>query len=80
MRATIEIDTDLLTEARGFALREKCSLQSLVIEGLQYFLKSKAPKAIPRQSRLTISSTTGGVRNGVNLSSSSAMRDLMDFS
>ncbi len=80
MRATIDIDSELLTKAKAFALREQRALQSLVIEGLHHVLGTKL--AAKKSSRLNLitSSAKGGACKGVNINSNSALRDFMDFS
>ncbi|HLB34017.1 MAG: hypothetical protein A3F67_01780 [Verrucomicrobia bacterium RIFCSPHIGHO2_12_FULL_41_10] len=82
MRTTIDIDLELLTKARAFALKEQCTFQSLITEGLSYVLQSKLVKKNsqpPSHIHLTTSSVVGGLRSKVNLNSNAALRDLMDL-
>lgn len=83
MRATVEIDSDLLTQAKALALKEKKAFQSVIAEGLRLVLAiQEVPlkKKKPRPLKLRASRAKGGVRNGINLNSNSELRNIMDFS
>ena len=80
MRATIDIDPELVTKVETFALQKKCTFQALVTEGLHRVLEIRPRKKNHPSLQLTVSSATGGLCKGVDLCSNAAVRDLMDFS
>jgi hypothetical protein len=77
MRTTVRLNDALLQQARKEATRRGVTLTSLLEEGLRLALLKPAPKKRPR-IELPVSTKTGGLLPGVDLSNSAALLDLMD--
>ncbi len=78
MRTTVDIDDDLLAEAKAVAVRERRSVRSLIEEGLRKVIRPVAAKDRGKGFDLPVSSAGGGVMPGVDFSKHSALLDLMD--
>lgn len=80
MYATINIDSELLTQAKALAAKEKRAFQSVIAEGLSLVLGVPFEKKKSRRLKLITSSVAGGIRKGVDLNSNTELRNMMDFS
>jgi hypothetical protein len=78
MRTTVDIDDDLLAEAKAVAVRERRSVRSLIEEGLRRVIRPVPAKDRGKGFDLPVSSAGGGVMPGVDFSKHSALLDLMD--
>ena len=78
MRTSVDIDDDLLAEAKAVAVRERRSVRSLIEEGLRRVIRPVMAKDRGKGFDLPVSSAGGGVMPGVDFSKHSALLDLMD--
>ena len=76
MRTTIQIDDDLLADAKRFAAETDRTLTALVEDALREVLARKKEPAKRRFSLPTINAS--GLRPGVDLNNSAALLDLME--
>jgi len=77
MRTTIRLSDDLLQKAKKKAAEEGRTLTSIVEEGLKVVLAQ--PKNVRRtRVRVPVSSVSGGMMPGVDLTRSADLEDLMD--
>lgn len=76
-RTTIRLPEELLRKAKSKALAEGRTLTSLVEEGLHLVLSPRT-KAIRKRIRLPVSKAKGGLQEGVDLSESGLILDLME--
>jgi hypothetical protein len=76
MRTTINIDDDLLAEAKQVAARTGRSLTAVVEDALRESLHRRS-QAAPRAVELPVFGE-GGVQPGVDLDDSAALLDLME--
>jgi hypothetical protein len=76
MRTTINIDDDLLAEAKQVAARTGRSLTAVVEDALRESLHRRR-QAAPRAVELPVFGE-GGVQPGVDLDDSAALLDLME--
>lgn len=76
MRTTITIQDSLLERAKEEALRKKCKLSDVVNDALRYRLAESLEMVVEEAPLLTYGS--GGVRSGVDLADSAALRQIMD--
>lgn len=66
MRTTLDLNDDLLAEAKAFAARDKLSLTRLIEEGLALRLRqAKQPAAADGQRRLPVHPGKGGLNAAV---------------
>ncbi|MCX6592922.1 MAG: type II toxin-antitoxin system VapB family antitoxin [Acidobacteria bacterium] len=75
MRTTLDLDEQLLKQAKKRAIDEGVSLKALVEQALNAYLAPPVPK---RAYRLRWRTEGGGVKPGVDLADWSALRDRMD--
>lgn len=76
MRTTVRLDDDLLAAAKQKAAADHTTLTSLIEDSLRQTL---APRVDEPTDRFKIRSFGGnGIRAGVQLDDSAALRDLMD--
>jgi hypothetical protein len=78
MKSTIDISEGLLQELDSFARRTGRSREELVEEALARFVRRSGVGHGRGWMTLPVSSQTGGVRPGVDLSRNAEIRDLMD--
>jgi hypothetical protein len=77
MRTTINLDSQLLADAKLYARRSGKTLTAVIEDALRERLARRADSAAPAPTRLP---TVGGsgVLPGVDLDDAAALRDLMD--
>ncbi len=77
MRTTVRLQDELLERARKKAADQGRTLTALIEEGLRLVLaEAESP---PRgRVRLPVSTSSGGVRPGVDLNRSAELEELMD--
>lgn len=78
MRTTVDIDDELLAEAKAFAVRERRSVRSLIEEGLRRVIRPVGVKDRGKAFDLPVSSAGEGAFAGVDFSKHTALLDLMD--
>jgi hypothetical protein len=76
-RTTFRLDDDLLNEAKLEARRRGETLTSLMEQGLRLVLANRR-KPTRQRRRLPVSSATGGVRPGVDISNTADLLDRLD--
>lgn len=79
MKTTLDINDQLLADAKALALQQRTSLTRLIEEGLQLRMRAQA-RAVPRgKVRLPMFSGKGGLVAGVDaLSNKGLLRALRD--
>jgi plasmid stability protein len=78
MRTTLQLDDDLMAEAKSYAAQHHRTLTSVVEESLRQLLAEARKPRARRPVTLPVSKRTGGVWPGVDLTNSAALEDLMD--
>ena len=79
MRTTIQIDDDLLTDAKLFAARSGKTLTSVIEDALRAALARSLPS--PDRERVILTTVAGnGLQPGVDLDDSAALLAHMDIS
>jgi hypothetical protein len=66
MKTTLNLNDQLLADAKARADQERTSLTRLIEEGLQLRLRAKADSARSRRARLPVFKGRGGLVAGVN--------------
>jgi hypothetical protein len=79
MKTTLDINDQLLADAKALAAQQRTTLTRLIEEGLQLRLRAKADAAKPGRVRLPVFKGRGGLVAGVNpLSNKSLLKALDD--
>lgn len=77
MRTTVDIDDDLLSEAKQIAAAQGTSVRALLEQGLRNVLRDSKQKP-KRHQKIPRSHRRGGLRPGVQLDDSAALLDIME--
>jgi hypothetical protein len=77
MKTTLNLNDQLLTEAKALAARQQTSLTRLIEEGLQLRLRAQAAALKQRRARLPVFKGRGGLVGGVNPLSNKAMLEAL---
>lgn len=77
MKTTLDLNDQLLADAKALAARQRTSLTRLIEEGLRLRLRAQADSAKRRRVRLPAFKGRGGLVAGVNPLSNKAMFDAM---
>ena len=81
MKTTLDLNDQLLVDAKALAARQRTSLTRLIEEGLQLRLRAKAVSYRRGQVHLPVFKGRGGLMNGVDpLSNKSLLKALEDDS
>jgi len=78
MRTTININNDLLAQAKAFAQQSGKTLTSVIEDALRERLARRAARSNGEDSFRLHTFTGSGLMPGVDLDNSAALRDLMD--
>jgi plasmid stability protein len=78
MRTTLQLDDDLMAEAKSFAAQHHRTLTSVVEESLRQLLAEARKPRERRPVTLPVSKRTGGFRPGVDIENSAALQDILD--
>ncbi len=79
MKTTLDLNDQLLADAKVLAVQQRTSLTRLIEEGLQLRLRAKAAFAKQRPVRLPVFKGRGGLVAGVNpLSNKALLQALSD--
>jgi hypothetical protein len=81
MKTTLDINDQLLVEAKGLAVQQRTTLTRLIEEGLQLRLRAAATSRSARKAaipQLPVFHGKGGLVAGVNALSNKAMLDAME--
>lgn len=77
MKTTLDLNDQLLADAKALAAQERTSLTRLIEEGLQLRLCAKAKSAKRRRARLPVFKGRGGLVEGVNPMSNKALLEAL---
>jgi hypothetical protein len=78
MKTTLNIQDQLLANAKSVAAMEQTTLTRLIEEGLMMRLAVPAKKASSRKVVLPVMNGKGGMRTGIDPTSHRSMLDAMD--
>ncbi len=77
MKTTLNINDQLLADAKALAAQERTSLTRLIEEGLQLRLRAKSASASRGRLRLPVFKGQGGLVEGVNPLSNKSMLEAL---
>ena len=77
MNTTLDLNDQLLADAKALAAQQRTSLTRLIEEGLQLRLRAKADAAKHRRVRLPVFKGRGGLVAGVNPLSNKALLEAL---
>jgi len=77
MKTTLDLNDQLLADAKALAAQQRTSLTRLIEEGLQLRLRAKADSAKHRRVRLPVFKGRGGLVAGVNPLSNKALLEAL---
>jgi len=77
MKTTLDLNDQLLADAKALAARQRTSLTRLIEEGLQLRLRAHAASAKQRRGRLPVFKGRGGLVAGVDPLSNKAMLEAL---
>jgi hypothetical protein len=78
MKTTLDLNDQLLADAKALAAQQRTSLTRLIEEGLQLRLRAQANAAPRSRVRLPVFKGRGGLATGVNPLSNKAMLEALD--
>ena len=78
MKTTLNIQDNLLANAKAAAAMQRTTLTRLIEEGLSMRLAAMEKKQPPRKFSLPVMSGKGGMRPGIDPTSNRSMLDAMD--
>lgn len=78
MKTTLNLNDQLLADAKALAAQQRTSLTRLIEEGLQLRLRAKAKPAPLAKVRLPVFKGRGGLVEGVNALSNKALLQALD--
>lgn len=78
MKTTLDLNDQLLADAKAFAAQQRTSLTRVIEEGLQLRLRAQA-EPVPRgKARLPVHKGRGGLLACIDPLSNQSMRDALD--
>jgi Family of unknown function (DUF6364) len=77
MKTTLDINDQLLADAKTLAAQQRTSLTRLIEEGLQLRLRAQADSPKRRRARLPVFKGRGGLVAGVNALSNKSMLEAL---
>ena len=77
MKTTLDINDQLIADAKALAARQRTSLSRLIEEGLQLRLRAQAAAVPRRRPRLPVHRGRGGLVAGVNPLSNRSLLDAL---
>jgi hypothetical protein len=77
MKTTLDINDQLLADAKVLAAQQRTSLTRLIEEGLQLRMRAPAASARPRAVRLPVFKGRGGLAAGVDPLSNKSLLDAL---
>ena len=77
MKTTLDLNDQLLADAKALAARQRTSLTRLIEEGLQLRLRAQADSAKRRRIRLPVFKGRGGLAEGVDPLSNKALLEAL---
>ncbi|MBL8309409.1 MAG: DUF2191 domain-containing protein [Burkholderiales bacterium] len=78
MKTTLDIQDNLLANAKALAALQRTTLTRLVEEGLEMRLAAPAAKPVRRKVTLPVMHGKGGMRAGIDPTSNRSMLDAME--
>ena len=78
MKTTLNLNDQLLADAKALAAQQRTSLTRLIEEGLQLRLRARASAAPRGRVRLPVFKGRGGLVEGVNALSNKALLEALD--
>ena len=78
MKTTLNLNDQLLADAKALAAQQRTSLTRLIEEGLQLRLRAKADTSPHAKVRLPVFKGRGGLLKGLNPLSNKAMLEALD--
>ena len=77
MKTTLDLNDQLLTNAKALAAQQRTSLTRLIEEGLQLRLRAKTVDPVLSKARLPVFNGRGGLVAGVEPRSNKALLDAL---
>lgn len=77
MKTTLDLNDQLLSDAKAFAAQQRTSLTRLIEEGLQLRLRAKATGLARGRARVPVLKGRGGLVAGVDARSNKAMLEAL---
>jgi len=77
MKTTLDLNDQLLADAKALAAQQRTSLTRLIEEGLQWRLRAQAAKPTRRRLRLPVFDGGSGLVAGVDPRSNKALMDAL---
>lgn len=77
MKITLDLDDQLLADAKAYATRQRTSLTRLIEEGLRLRLRTQSDAAQHRRVHLPVFKGRGGLLAGVNPLSNKALLEAL---
>lgn len=77
MKTTLDLNDQLLADAKVLAAQQRTSLTRLIEEGLQLRLRAKATATLRGRKRLPVFKGKGGLVAGVNASSNKSLLEAL---
>jgi hypothetical protein len=78
MKTTLDLNDQLLADAKVLAAQQRTTLTRLIEEGLQLRLRSRSGSVKPEQVRLPVFRGRGGLVTGVNALSNKSLLKAID--
>jgi Family of unknown function (DUF6364) len=78
MKTTLDLNDQLLADAKALAAQQRTSLTRLIEEGLQLRLRATAAKPARGRARLPVLKERGGLVTGVNPRSNKALLEALN--
>jgi hypothetical protein len=78
MKTTLDLNDQLLADAKALAAQQRTTLTRLIEEGLQLRLRARSSSAKPGRVRLPVFNGRGGLVAGVNPLSNKALLQALD--
>jgi len=78
MKTTLNLNDDLIAQAKALAAKERITLTKMIEEGLALRLRRKRPRSVGTLKDLPVSRRSGGLIHGIDGTSNRSMFDAAD--
>jgi Family of unknown function (DUF6364) len=78
MKTTLNLNDDLVAQAKAVATKERISLTKMIEEGLVLRLRRRRSRPARKLTDLPVSSKRGGVRSGIDATRNQSLLDAAD--
>jgi Family of unknown function (DUF6364) len=78
MKTTLNLNDDLVAQAKAVATKERISLTKMIEEGLVLRLRRRRSRPARKLADLPVSSKRGGLRPGIDVTSNRSLFDAAD--